>query len=349
MMKLKAVLGLCLLITACAVPTGIPPAATLAPMVSTVTLEPSPTIAQPAPTDTIELTPTPETGVEIAQSLKYDQEYLAAFQVVETKTVTVGGVEQKGVVGVDQNGEHILALEIKGKMTRVGEWSDPKGNNFYVYVNPEYDPLQRILATEKTPQVLTDFMFESLAKGQFYDRTGGDPEKLKAIIFDPANAGKLMFQIPVADPEAGDWAVKWVNPEVEPDFTKPIEIMTVFLPAEVEKFMQSELGSKLMDDRGDESVGGYLMWIAPDGHIQIIKVCAKIETQNAIGGIPKNLEGQNGVLRLLRAYVSWDLLAILDILSKQGSTDAFWDTFKYSINRFDARSRPLLDFSIEIE
>jgi hypothetical protein len=242
MMKLKAVLGLCLLITACAVPTGIPPAATLAPMVSTVTLEPSPTIAQPAPTDTIELTPTPETGVEIAQSLKYDQEYLAAFQVVETKTVTVGGVEQKGVVGVDQNGEHILALEIKGKMTRVGEWSDPKGNNFYVYVNPEYDPLQRILATEKTPQVLTDFMFESLAKGQFYDRTGGDPEKLKAIIFDPANAGKLMFQIPVADPEAGDWAVKWVNPEVEPDFTKPIEIMTVFLPAEVEKLCKVSWG-----------------------------------------------------------------------------------------------------------
>jgi hypothetical protein len=348
MMKLKAVLGLCLLITACAVPTGIPPAATLAPMVSTVTLEPSPTIAQPAPTDTIELTPTPETGVEIAQSLKYDQEYLAAFQVVETKTVTVGGVEQKGVVGVDQNGEHILALEIKGKMTRVGEWSDPKGNNFYVYVNPEYDPLQRILATEKTPQVLTDFMFESLAKGQFYDRTGGDPEKLKAIIFDPANAGKLMFQIPVADPEAGDWAVKWVNPEVEPDFTKPWEVVPVF-GDDANKFMKSSLGNNIMDYRGNDEQFGGLISVAEDGHIQIYVVSSRFEAEWEMRGTPNNLTEKKNLIEGLRQEVGWGLFAVLSTLEHFGKNDAYLLESKYSRAQFDNKARELFDFLVEME
>lgn len=305
-----------------------------------------PTEAPPPLTET--LTSTPEPTATLGENLKYSKDYLAQFQNVQTKLVIVGGVAQDGLVGTYPDGkERILGLNINGTMTRVGESTDSKGHKFYTYVNPNYDPLLRMLPTEQTSGVLFDFMLKNLVEGQFKNETGGDPEKLKDIIFNETNNGLLSFQVPVANPQGGDWAVKWVTPEVKADFTKPVEIITV-MGNDTVKLNEIRMANNIIDFRADDFIFGGLVEIAIDGHIQIFVVSGRPEDEWYIRGIPKNSEEKKYILEAMRTVCGRRVFSMLNLLDDVGNKDVFRNKGKYSNSQFDNMARSF-EYSVDLK
>ena len=104
-----------------------------------------------------------------------------------------------------------------------------------------------------------------------------------------------------------------------------------------------------MSFRNYEVVAGSLLWIAPDGHIQIISVQDRPETKYAMSFVPSSLQEKKNVEQFLKEYVSWEMLVDLDVLSKSGSPNGFMELYKSSLARYDAKSRGMFNFSVELK
>jgi hypothetical protein len=304
-----------------------------------------------------------------AENLKYGEKELADFDGnLKIKTVTVGGEEMQGLVGIKADGsERVLALEMDGRMVRVGEWKDEKDRPFYVYVNPDYDPKLRVRVTPEAPRAYVNYMFEQLAKGQY---KGESPQSLMDKFLDPNNNIENTMKIPVGnmstEHEIARWRNRWITAPTTPDFSKPIEIMPIWGKEKVDELMKSEMGDKLLyryspDDPNiyNGIVTGFLYWVSTDGHVQLILFDSDNFMADALNKVPEDTEGRirsttklewkKHYEELLKGQIAWKTFAVMDTFSRYGSSEAFYDFFKLGYPRHDAKSRGLFNFVVEIE
>ena len=348
MRKISFLLLIPLILSACAPTVTQTPAAPT----SAVTLEVlSTSTPETEPSMTPTATPTATESVQTdLQNLKYSEKELAAFSKITREGNALVGIR------ISDGTPQTLAIQMNtenGKeMVRIGEWNDGEGNTFRVFVNTKYDPLHRILTTEDTPKTLIPFLLDRLAQGQFFDLTAGVNQALKNLIFNAKNYAKTFLDLPVADPDNGDWAVKWVRSETEADFSLPIEVMTVF-GKDADEFMKTHpLAKYVMDYRGVEDgneVFGGLVWVAEDGHVQIIIVDSAPGAADGLRWIPKDLSEKKNVETVLKQRVGWSLFAILNTFNHWQDSDAWMLESKYSRAQFDALSRETWDYSVDLK
>ena len=303
------------------------------------------------------------TVVESPLPAEMTDRYLAKFDKTEEGTKVVDGVETKVIFGVKEGKDNkVIAMEIDGRMTRVGETTDANGNSFYVYMNPNYSIGNRIAVTDITADVLFGTgdskadvnLFKSIGT-QF----GLTPEEMKAKIME--NDGKIKFQVAVGNGEgsANNFKNKFAELPNKADFNKPIEIITVATNAELAKLTKEfedngiNLTDLLVTVRGLDPAyplqHSNLLWVKPNGQMQIIVIQTGIEITPGILDSTAKPEDRSAIIKYLALSVGGDILKSIQLinLTSRGN-DALTYLMKNDQNKLGNIANKLFEYEASI-
>ena len=310
------------------------------------------------PTSAPTQTPAPTESPTASYGEQFTNDYLAKFENIREGTKDVAGENKKVIFGIDvkTKKEQVIGMEMDGQMVRMGEWIDSEGRSFYAYIPNGFDIGQRIGVISKTPEILLGTENKPLSVNLFKsigEQWGMIPEEAKAKIF--ADGGIANFQVPTA-PEVGselakdDYAVVWTDLPYPANFNLPIEIITI---ESFERFesLDVELKNIIVTDkkylRESEVLNGRLLWVKPNGQIQIIAVASGISSTTWVLN-PKPSE-EKYVTEFIRKSSSWKILETINLIGKLSDGKvAFKNSMTFNQGQFDNISRNFVDYSLKV-